>query len=154
MTSACIVTLPIDISSQIPDDGSTSETSLTPSASQYHTNVVRGDLQEEVWFCSKEKDDETLEGVGSRLSFVSFRGRANFVVDSIDLECAPVTAMCCVNEQVWLGAKDGCVILYNTINHDKSFSRYLSFKSDQGIIHISHLTKLRQVGRMIKEKGN
>uniref|UniRef100_A0A1X7UH02 non-specific serine/threonine protein kinase n=1 Tax=Amphimedon queenslandica TaxID=400682 RepID=A0A1X7UH02_AMPQE len=145
VTSACIVTLPIDISSQVPDDGSTSETSLTPSVSQYHTNVVRGDLQEEVWFCSKEKDDQTLERASSRLSFVSFRGRANFVVDSIDLECAPVTAMCCVNEQVWLGAKDGCITLYSAINHDKSFSRYLSLKADQGIIHISHLTKLRQV---------
>ena len=43
------MTLPIDISSQIPDDGNTSETSLTPSVSQYHANVVRGDLQEEVW---------------------------------------------------------------------------------------------------------
>ena len=143
------MTLPIDISSQIPDDGNISETSLTPSVSQYHANVVRGDLQEEVWFCSKEKEHGRLERVNSCLSFVSFRGRANFVVDSVRLECAPVTAMCSVNHQVWLGAEDGCLILYDAINHCQSYSRYLSFKPDQGIIHISHLTKLRQV-RMVE----
>lgn len=147
MVSACVVTLPIDISAQISDETSIG-TSVTTSITQYHSNVVRGDLQEEVWFCSRDRDQET-DTVTCCLSIVSFRGRANFVVECLEVECAPVTAMCCVNQQVWLGSEDGRITLYDGINHSESFSRYLSIKPDQGILFISHFTKLRQVRNFI-----
>lgn len=141
VSSACLVTLPIDISNQVPEE-SISETSLTTSLS--HTNVVQGDLQEEIWFCSTSENLEN-QSSPSQISVVSFCGRANFLVDSIQIDCSPVTAMCCVNQQVWLGTKDSEVILYDAVNRSKLFSRHLAIFPGLSIVCISHLTKLRQV---------
>lgn len=142
--SACVVTLPIDISVQISEESSLDPPSIGPSLTPYHANVVRGDLQEEVWFYSEEKDS-TNEQVSSCLSIVSFRGRGNFVVECFELSYGPITSMCNVSQQVWLGSEDGRIILYDALNHSMVFSRILAIKSGQGILYISHLTKLRQV---------
>ena len=106
--------------------------------------MVQGDVQEEVWFCSTYENPET-QIIECKISVVSFCGRANFLVDSIEFDTSPVTAMCCVNQQVWLGTKDGQIIIYDAVNHSKLFDRHLAIKSDQSIVYISHLTKQRQV---------
>ena len=144
VTSACIVTHPIDISSQTSEDGDSVENLSTSSLAKFHTSVVQGDLQEEVWFCSEIKDLET-NIVDCKMTVVSFCGRANFSVETISVGCSSTLAMCCVNQQVWLGTVEGQLMVYDALNQFELFNRHLAIKSDQGIVFIGHLTTLRQV---------
>ena len=148
VTSACIVTHPIDISSRAPEDGDSIENLSTTSLANFHTSVVQGDLQEEVWFCSEIKDLET-NIVDCKMTVVSFCGRANFSVETISVGRSSTLAMCCVNQQVWLGTVEGQLMVYDALNHFELFNRHLAIKSDQGIVFIGHLTTLRQVSEYV-----
>jgi serine/threonine protein kinase len=141
VTSSCVVTLPIDISSQTNDDTVADTSFIQTPLTPFHTNVVQGDLQEELWFASETADGEWTS---HQISIVSFCGRTNFSANSIKNGYS-VTSMCSVNQQVWVGTSDGCLVIYETVNHSEVFKRYLAIKPNQKIIYISHLTRLRQV---------
>ena len=115
---------------------------------KFHTSVVQGDLQEEVWFCSEIKDLET-DIVDCKMTIVSFCGRANFSVETINIGRSSTVAMCCVNQQVWVGTVEGQLMVYDALNHYEIFNRHLAIKGDQGIVFIGHLTTLRQVSLLL-----
>ena len=140
MTASCIVTLPIDIGSVSTEDSEAE--SVLPVATQSY--ITTGDLQEEVWFCSTYRDEETST-IDSQLSIVSFRGRANFSVERVNIGTYPVTAMCNVNQTVWLGTEDGKVLVYDSTTYYQMYSRILALKEGQSIVSIHSLMKLRQV---------
>ena len=120
------------------------ETSFVPSVSVHHTYVVQGDLQEEVWLCSESVDPQT-DILDTYLSIVSFRGKANFSVENIDVGSSSITYIACINQSVWLGTADGQIMLYDAVSHYQLFSRHLAIRSDQSVVYIKHIPKLRQV---------
>ena len=142
VVSSCVVTLPVDMSQS---DGTDLE--HDPVNTSYR---VHGDLQEEVWLCSETQNPNT-QVTETSISVVMFHGKANFDVVNIDVGNTSVSCMTCVNQSVWVGTGAGQVILYDATSHIQIFSRYLSVRPDQSIVYIHHLTKLRQVCKIINK---
>ena len=104
ITCCCTVTLPIDISTS-------SESTSSLSSIVKHLYVTQGDIQEEVWLCAIDVPDDT--GIPeSRLSVISFKGRANFSVDvrQFCLSVHPSSLSVCHHVHVYT-----CKDVFNTV---------------------------------------
>ncbi len=80
--------------------------------------------------------------IGIFFKFASF-----FSMQSLSVCPARITAICAVNDTMWVGTEEGQVFIYDAVSRMLIEDRHLAVLPGQGIMSISHLQANYQVKR-------